>query len=393
MTIHEPKSSQPFFACSGGTPLGSLQTKNHKGHFAKRAQELLIVRFSWKKSWLPPSGMSKMEVCWVPKILPHWRLVAPSHWTYCLAPTSLTPEVSQIWLTFCTSRNCCIPRHPPSRPNTMNTRHVTWVAVKASSAWTFLDHLGRDGWCGKKLFSFPGRQRECYTHQTTMQIVLIWHLPQVSSPSFKQIEAAANKLTSAGLIESSFIIALSECFFKQHPSTQKCTGGRCNLKASPWCRKWTSATLSIKPFRLQQKLLELSTHPSKETSEMHWSQGQSVTSPSFRAAGKVSMFVRYPKFQKKPWKKFELWKTLRFSIKSLLRCLPKNIPVHKKSHMFHTSHTAIRYPFEFHLEPLLEKRSKSKAYQSEVHLKLVRSSPFENIWMFPKIGVPPNHPF
>ena len=88
---------------------------------------------------------------------------------------------------------------------------------------------------------------------------------------------------------------------------------------------------------------------------MHWSQGQSVTSPSFRAAGKVSMFVRYPKFKKKTRKKFELWKTWRFSIKSLLRCLPKNIPVHKKSHMFHTSHTVLRYPFEFHLEPLWEK--------------------------------------
>lgn len=113
------------------------------------------------------------------------NLATLATWTYCLAPTSLTPEVSSIWLTFCTSRNCCIPRHPPSRPNTMNTRHVTWVAVNASSAWTFLDHLGRDGWCGKKLFSFPGRQRECYTHQTTMKIVLIWHLPkfqaQVSS--------------------------------------------------------------------------------------------------------------------------------------------------------------------------------------------------------------------
>lgn len=54
MTIHEPKSSQPFFACSGGTPLGSLQTKNHKDHFAKRAQELLISEMFMKKIMAAP---------------------------------------------------------------------------------------------------------------------------------------------------------------------------------------------------------------------------------------------------------------------------------------------------------------------------------------------------
>lgn len=46
---------------------------------------------------------------------------------------------------------------------------------------------------------------------------------QVSSPSFKQIEAAASKSTSAGLIESSFIIACLSVFLNsihQHKNAQ-----------------------------------------------------------------------------------------------------------------------------------------------------------------------------
>ena len=104
----------------------------------------------------------------------------------------------------------------PSSP-TITTKHHEHQTCYVSCREGFfrMDFFGSSwqGWLVRKDVVFFPRKTERMLHTSNnYENSVDLTSAKVSSPSFKQVEAAANKLTSAGLIESSFIIACLSVF-------------------------------------------------------------------------------------------------------------------------------------------------------------------------------------